>query len=327
MRRSRSLTFKKEQEDKLKHLIHSKPDERKEETKVQPSKRTADAPQRTTTTTASSTASRKEAVKKEPVYSDDEEERHEETEIGRYSEEEYEQEEEEELPKPQPKVSKKSEPVASPRKQTKQVKTEEVIVKKEEVDTARPSKKKPVEQQTRPATAGRRRPVQESREEQEEEEEREQKEEREEDDKRRFIIPKSMLVKFISNAEIDTASSEIYPYLQQEMFDYIVEVVKIVSSDDADDEVVIKDSNLRFLGDKSKAIGILDQKSFDRLYAEVRKNIRHNVTFTSESYKSLCKYTEIHTLDFLRKARAIMVHSGRKRLNLGDIELLKYILE
>jgi len=320
MRRSRNLTFKKEQEDKLKHLIHSKPDERKEEVKVQSLKRTAEAPQRTTSI-ATPVSSKKEPVKKEPVYSDEEEEQ----EVSRYSEEEYEQEEEE-LPKPQPKVTKKIEPVASPRKQTKQVKTEEVIVKKEEVETARPSKKKPVEQK-RPVTAGRKRPVQEEREEQEEEEEKDQKEEREDDDRRRFLVPKSLLVKFISNAEIDTASSEIYPYLQQEMLDYIVEVIKIVSSDDADDEVVIKDSNLRFLGDKSKSVGILDQKSFERLYAEVRKNIRHNVTFTSESYKSLCKYTEIHTLDFLRKARAIMVHSGRKRLNLGDIELLKYILE
>jgi len=320
MRRSRNLTFKKEQEDKLKHLIHSKPDERKEEVKVQSLKRTAEAPQRTTSI-ATPVSSKKEPVKKEPVYSDEEEDQ----EVSRYSEEEYEQEEEE-LPKPQPKVTKKSEPVASPRKQTKQVKTEEVIVKKEEVETARPSKKKPVEQK-RPVTAGRKRPVQEEREEQEEEEEKDQKEEREDDDRRRFLVPKSLLVKFISNAEIDTASSEIYPYLQQEMLDYIVEVIKIVSSDDADDEVVIKDSNLRFLGDKSKSVGILDQKSFERLYAEVRKNIRHNVTFTSESYKSLCKYTEIHTLDFLRKARAIMVHSGRKRLNLGDIELLKYILE
>ena len=312
MRRSRSLSFKKEQEDKLKHLVHSKPDERKEEQKA-PVKRAAETPQRTTSSNVPSVVSKKEAPKKEPVYSDDEEEEH-----SRYSD----YEEEEELPKPQPKVAKKNEPVASPRKQTKQAKTEEVIVKKEEIETDRPSKKAV----KRPATAGRKRTTQDSREEQEEDE-REEKEEREEDDRRKFIVPKTMLVKFVSNAEIETASSEIYPYLQQEMLEYIVEVIKIVSNDDKDDEVVIKDSNLRFLGDKSKSVGILDQKTFDRLYAEVRKNISHNVTFTAEAYKSLCKYTEIHTLDFLRKARSIMVHSGRKRLNLGDIELLNYILE
>lgn len=321
MRRSRSLSFKKEQEDKLKHLVHSKPDERKEEQKA-PVKRAVEPPQRTTSSNAPSVVSKKEAPKKESVYSDDEEEEH-----SRYNEEtnrysDY--EEEEELPKPQTKVAKKNEPVASPRKQTKQAKTEEVIVKKEEIETDRPSKKAVV--QKRPATAGRKRTTQESREEQEEDV-REEKEEREEDDRRKFIVPKTMLVKFVSNAEIETASGEIYPYLQQEMLDYIVEVIKIVSNDDTDDEVVIKDSNLRFLGDKSKSVGILDQKTFDRLYTEVRKNISHNVTFTAEAYKSLCKYTEIHTLDFLRKARSIMVHSGRKRLNLGDIELLNYILE
>ena len=41
----------------------------------------------------------------------------------------------------------------------------------------------------------------------------------------------------------------------------------------------------------------------------------------------LCKLTEIHVLDFLKKARALMAHAGRKRLTLADIELLKFILE
>jgi len=141
-----------------------------------------------------------------------------------------------------------------------------------------------------------------------------------------MIIPKSFFQKMISTANIDTTSSDIYPTLQAEMIDYVVEVIKIVSNNE-EDEVVVKDSNLRFLGEKGKAIGNLDVKLFEKIYSEAQKILVHNVTFTSESFKSLCKYTEIHIMEFLKKARAIMIHAGIKRLTLADIELLKFILE
>lgn len=140
----------------------------------------------------------------------------------------------------------------------------------------------------------------------------------------RMIVSKATFSKFVSSSNIDSTSSDIYPHLQQEMIEYIAEVIKIISNNDKDDEVVVKESHLKFCGDKSLAQGILDMKTFEKLYNETKTN---NVTFTSESFKTLCKLTEVHVLEFLKKARGIMTHCGRKRLNLSDIELLKYILE
>lgn len=148
----------------------------------------------------------------------------------------------------------------------------------------------------------------------------------EDDKKRRLIVPRSVFQKIVQHVNL-SASMEIFPQLQHEMIDYVVEVIKIVSNNDTDDEIVVKDSNLRFLGQKEKSIGLFDIKLFEKIYAEAEKILTHNVTFTSESFKSLCKYTEIHIIDFLTKAKAIMNHANRKRLTLADIELLKYILE
>lgn len=148
----------------------------------------------------------------------------------------------------------------------------------------------------------------------------------EEDKKRKLIIPRSVFQKIAQHVNL-SASIEIFPQLQHEMIDYVVEVIKIISNNDTDDEIVVKDSNLRFLGQKEKAIGLIDIKLFEKIYTEAEKILTHNVTFTSESFKSLCKYSEIHIIDFLTKAKAIMNHANRKRLTLSDIELLKYILE
>lgn len=140
----------------------------------------------------------------------------------------------------------------------------------------------------------------------------------------RMIVSKATFSKFVSVSNIDSTSSDIYNHLQQEMIEYISEVIKIISNNEKDDEVVVKESHLKFCGDKNLAQGILDMKTFEKLYNETKTG---NVTFTSESFKTLCKLTEVHVLEFLKKARSIMTHCGRKRLNLSDIELLKYILE
>lgn len=140
----------------------------------------------------------------------------------------------------------------------------------------------------------------------------------------RMIVSKNTFSKFISASNIDSTSSDIYTHIQQEMVDYIAEVIKIISNNEKDDEVVVKESHLKFIGDKTLAQGILDMKTFEKLYNETKTG---HVTFTAEAFKTLCKLTEIHVLEFLKKAKGIMTHCGRKRLNLSDIELLKYILE
>ena len=351
MRRSRGLTFKREQEQKLNSLLNKGEGRSSNVPEVEaPSKKPLALP----APVRPDARSMREAIKdirqtkktpaKKVIESDEEEEekyvrnnrkntrpsreedyeerhkdhdQHEEHEDHRdHDEEEHEDdhdyhEEEEEV-----------KPVAKGRAMKPNNHKDEIKHKQERQE----------KQEAKPSARGRKPKVQEEEEHEQSERtertERPDREDREEDDdkKRKMIIPKSFFQKMISTANIDTTSSDIYPTLQAEMIDYIVEVIKIVSNNE-EDEVVVKDSNLRFLGEKGKAIGNLDVKLFEKIYGEAQKILVHNVTFTSESFKSLCKYTEIHIMEFLKKARAIMIHAGRKRLTLADIELLKFILE
>lgn len=335
MRRSRGLAFKREQEQKLGSLLNrDSANTRVNSSSHVPeidssSRRTIPAP----SAVRPDARSMREALKdirdiKKPVSkparrqvdSDEEEEHHEtdkeEVHDDRHEESEDDRERYEEEEEVKPVVQKGR--AMKPNNHRDEIKPK---VQPKQVDAAPKAQR------------GRKPKVQEP--EVEEEEERSERNERtdrveredvDEDKRRKMIVPKSFFQKMIATANIDTTSSDIFPTLQQEMIDYIVEVIKIVSNNE-DDEVVVKDSNLRFLGEKDKAVGNLDVKLFEKLYSEAQKILVHNVTFTSESFKSLCKYTEIHVLDFLKKARALMAHAGRKRLTLADIELLKFILE
>lgn len=348
MRRSRGLTFKREQEQKLNSLLNKgegrssnvpeveapskkplalaapvRPDARSmreaikeiRQTKKTPVKKVIDSDEEDEEKYERN--DRKNArSSREEHHDHNEEEEHDHNEEEHYDEHDYHEEEEEVKPVAKGRAMKPNN-------------------HKDELARNESSKNKQVKQEAKPSPRGRRPKVQEEeehdrneREERNERSERDDREDREEDDdkKRKMIIPKSFFQKMISTANIDTTSSDIYPTLQAEMIDYVVEVIKIVSNNE-EDEVVVKDSNLRFLGEKGKAIGNLDVKLFEKIYSEAQKILVHNVTFTSESFKSLCKYTEIHIMEFLKKARAIMIHAGRKRLTLADIELLKFILE
>ncbi len=330
MRRSRGLAFKREQEQKLGSLLNrDSSSSRVNSSSHVPeidssSRRTIPAP----SAVRPDARSMREALKdirdvKKPVskptrrqVDSDEEEDHQESDKEVHedrheeSEDENERYEEEEEVKPVVQKGRALKPNNH---------RDEIKVKEQPKQVAAPKTQR-----------GRKPKVQEP--EVDEEEERSERSERvdredvDEDKRRKMIVPKSFFQKMIATANIDTTSSDIFPTLQQEMIDYIVEVIKIVANNE-DDEVVVKDSNLRFLGEKDKAVGNLDVKLFEKLYSEAQKILVHNVTFTSESFKSLCKYTEIHVMDFLKKARALMAHAGRKRLTLADIELLKFILE
>lgn len=304
MRRSRSLSFKKEQEQKLKSIIS--PPVRKEELKQTPIKRIErEVPKQKAYPYSDSDDDDiplSKITKSKVNYSDDEEEVKEEPpkrqSVKKQQEEEDDQEEEEE---------EELEEVSPPPKK------------------GRPKSAKPLEKEVKPAQ--KKSPPKKQKVEEVKQKAIKDEEEEEDDKKRKLIISKSLFSKLISESNIDSTSSDIYSNLQNEMVDYVVEVIKIISNNETDDEIVVKDSNLKFLGNKDKSLGILDIKTFEKIYSEAQKVISHNVTFTSESYKSLCKYTEIHILEFLKKAKTIMAHSGRKRLTLADIELLKYILE
>lgn len=323
MRRSRGISFKREQEQKLNSLLNKEGTSSRASSSnpapatpvslapaVRPDFRSMREAIRDIRDVKESKPTRPKsaAPRRQQVESDEEEEHetHHEEKYDEHSDEDrYEEEEEEEEVKPVVKSR-----AMKPNNRKDEIKNKEV--KEEEV---------------KPKARGRKPKVQESREVREEDRD-EDRDRHEEDHKseRKMIVPKSFFQKMTSAANIDTTSSDIYYTLQLEMIEYIVEVIKIVSNND-DEEIVVKDSNLRFLGEKDKAVGNLDVKLFEKLYGEAQKILTHNVTFTSESFKSLCKYTEIHLMDFLRKARAIMIHSGRKRLTLADIELLKFILE
>ena len=328
MRRSRGLAFKREQEQKLGSLLNrdstsSRVNSSSHVPEIDSSRRTIPAP----SAVRPDARSMREALKdirdvKKPVFKpirkqvdSDEEEEHQESDKevleDRHdeSEDDHERYEEEEEVKPVVQKGRALKPNNHRDEVNTKVQPKQVAVPKTQRGRKPKVQEPEVDEEERSGRV-----------------ERVEREDVDEDKKRKMIVSKSFFQKMIATANIDTTSSDIFPTLQQEMIDYIVEVIKIVSNNE-DDEVVVKESNLRFLGEKDKAVGNLDVKLFEKLYSEAQKILVHNVTFTSESFKSLCKYTEIHVLDFLKKARALMAHAGRKRLTLADIELLKFILE
>ncbi len=140
------------------------------------------------------------------------------------------------------------------------------------------------------------------------------------------LIPKAIIAKLISEAGIEGVSSDVYPYVTVEIQEFLKHVIKSLEEEADGDELVIKDSYLKFLGDKSRASGVLDMKSFERVYGVTSESMNVNPEFSSSAFASLCKYTEIHVVDFLRKARKIVQFYGRKRLTAKDLDLLKEML-
>lgn len=330
MRRSRSLTFKKEQEQK----------QPTPPTTRQPPKLKSPPPQ--ITRPQQTKINYKSQTQTYEVEESDEEEvplskvssptvpvvkQHSKKQASKYIESDHsdedqddqeEEEEEEKIPPP------KNRPSSAKPKQTI------ILSDQEEQDSSKQRVRSPGRKPsssispTQPIT----KTISKEREDQEEvEEEDETKEATSGEKRKRLILSKNLFQKFLTTCEIESTTSDIIFHTEADIIEYIQDVIKVISNNEEDEEVVVRDSSLKFLGDKSKAQGILDQKTFDKFFNEVMINVSTNITFTSDAYKSLCKYTEVHILDMLTKVKSIMKHSSRKRLNTSDFELLKFILE
>lgn len=334
MRRSRSLTFKKEQEQKQppsqpqrtqSPKLKSPPPQlnRPQQTKInyqsQPQSYEVEDSDNDDVPLSKVSQSSKQHPKKQSTPKPEEEDDDEEHDD--YEEEEDHEEEEELTPPP------KTRPSSAKPKQTINLSTQEEQPSPPVKQRGRSPGRKPAP--TPPVTSSKSRPIQQEPEENhDQEEEEEVRESKEGSDKRkRLILSKTLFQKLLSTCEIESTTIDIINHTEADLIEYVQDVIKVISNNEEDDEVVVRDSSLKFLGDKSKAQGLLDQKTFDKIFQEAISNVSSNITFTSEAYKSLCKYTEVHILDMLTKVKAIMKHSGRKRLNTSDVELLKFILE
>jgi len=131
----------------------------------------------------------------------------------------------------------------------------------------------------------------------------------------------------LQEAGIEGVSSDVYGFVIEEMQFFINDVIRILGETTNGEELVVRESDLKFLGDKSKAAGHLDVKSFEKIYRVVATELDTNAEFSSEAFKTLGKLTEIHVVQFLRKAGSVIKFYGRKRLTVKDLELLKEMLE
>lgn len=339
MRRSRSLTFKKEQEQPQPQRqqppkLKSPPPQlnRPQQTKINYQSKSQsyeiEDSDNDEVPLSKVSHSSKQPPKKQPPSKpvDDEEEENDYEDEEHYSQEDDEEEEEKLQPPP-----KSVRPSTAKPKQTINLSTQ-----KDQEEQPTQSKQRGRSPGRKPAsiaaptTASKSRSVQQEQEEpqdQEEDDEVRDSKEPSGDKRKRLIISKTLFQKLLSTCEIESTTSDIINHTEADLIEYVQDVIKVISNNEEDDEVVVRDSSLKFLGDKSKAQGLLDQKTFDKIFQEAIANVSTNITFTSEAYKSLCKYTEVHVLDMLTKVKAIMKHSGRKRLNTSDVELLKFILE
>jgi len=145
--------------------------------------------------------------------------------------------------------------------------------------------------------------------------------------RRNALVSRPTLVRLIQQSKLESVSSDVYNFMIEEMTRYVNEVVDVLAEENDGDECVIKESYLKFLGDRSKAQGILDVKTFEKIYNTVSSKATVNIEFSSGAFNTFAKYTEHHMIDFLEKASTLISTYGRKRLNVSDLELLKSLLK
>lgn len=160
-------------------------------------------------------------------------------------------------------------------------------------------------------------------------EEEEVEESKSKDTKKRSsaIVSKNILSKMVHEAGLEGVSADVYPFIIQEMQNYIREVIETISEGSNEEELVIRDTDLKFLGDKTRAAGNLDMKSFERLYAGVAESMGNNAEFSSGAFRSFCSFTEIAVHRFLRKAKDMISFYNRKRLTAKDLECLRRMMD
>lgn len=286
MRRSRSLTFKKEQEQKQSQpqpqsqpqrqqppRLKSPPPQlnRPQQTKInyqsQPQSHEVEDSDNDDVPLSKVSHSSKQSLKKQPPPSkpiEDEEEEHDYEDDDHYDQEE---EEEEQLPPPP-----KTRPSSAKPKQTINLSTQK---DQEEQSSHSKQRGRSPGRKPAPATSPKSRPVQQEEENHEQEDDEEVRESKEGsgDKRKRLIISKILFQKLLSTCEIESTTSDIINHTEADLIEYVQDVIKVISNNEEDDEVVVRDSSLKFLGDKSKAQGLLDQKTFDKIFQEAIANV------------------------------------------------------
>lgn len=307
MRSSRGLLQKKERETKLKNIMTSTVQSKQDQSNTVKAKlveraRVVSAPvSRPSNTTSSS----RQPKKYEDEYEEEEHSDHHEEDEDLENDELFDELSEEEVPIKKVE-SKPSKPVSKPVKQQAQPQTKQT-----------PSKKVVVE-------------IEEQQEEDHYEEDDHQENNDVQDSRKKrsiAIVSKTVLSKLIHDAGVEGVSSDVYSYMITEMQHYIREVLKVIAENADDDELVVRESDLKFLGDKSRASGTLDIKSFERLYAGVADSMNTNAEFSSGAFKAFCAHTEIEMVRFLKKARELITCYNKKRLGAKDLECLKKMLD
>lgn len=344
MRRSRDLAFKRDRESKLQNVM-STPDSRRDVTKTsssssssvtsgsslftsqRPSSRSSTVilPQNNLVSKNSKSSSQsknkfldeeEDEEDIEPSFDDDHDDYHNEHD-EKFEDELSEQEEEiVEVKKPQAK--------SGGRKSTKSIeKTEEPLKTKKKTQSkiAEPQKTRKTKQELDVSKVK----EDESRHDEEPEDDEQQDESGRK--RRQNIVSKAILSKLLNEAGIEGVSSDVHGFIIEEMQFFINDVIRILGDSSNGEELVVRDSDLKFLGDKSKAQGHLDVKSFEKVYKIVATDLDTNAEFSSEAFKTLGKLTEIHVVQFLKKAGNVIKFYGRKRLTVKDLELLKEMLE
>lgn len=145
--------------------------------------------------------------------------------------------------------------------------------------------------------------------------------------RRNALVSRPTLVRLIQLSKLESVSSDVYNFMIEEMTRYVREVVDVLAEENDGDECVIKESYLKFLGDRSKAQGVLDVKTFEKIYNTVSSGASVNIEFSSGAFNTFAKYTEHHMIEFLEKASHLISTYGRKRLNVSDLELLRSLLK
>jgi hypothetical protein len=357
MRRSRDLAFKRDRESKLQSVM-SNPDGRRETarttssssssvtsgsslfTSQRPSSRstTVMLPQNNLVSKNSKSSSQSSSQSSKSKFFDEEEDEDVEPSFDEHDDYEennkFEDEDEDDAEEEEVVVVKKHQPKTTGRQSSKNVEKMEKMEKMEKTEESAKSKKvqkqqtqRKTKQDSEVSKVSKVETKKDEKYEEHDEHEDEQQHEESGRKRRQNIVSKTILSKLLQESGIEGVSSDVYGFIIEEMQFFINDVIRILGNTTNGEELVVRESDLKFLGDKSKAVGHLDVKSFEKVYRIVASELETNAEFSSEAFKTLGKLTEIHVVQFLRKAGNVIKFYGRKRLTVKDLELLKEMLE
>ena len=354
MRRSRDLAFKRDRESKLQSVM-SNSDGRREASRTTSSSSsslssvtsgsslfTSQRPSSRSTTvmlpqnnlvSKSSKSSSQSSQSKSKFFDEEEEEEDEDVEPSFDEHDDYEEhndkfEDDDDAEEEEVIVVKKPQPKTTGRQSSKNVEKSEKSEKNEEsTKSKKVQKQRKTKQDSEVSKVSKVETKKDEKYEEHDEHEDEQQQEESGRKRRQNIVSKTILSKLLQESGIEGVSSDVYGFIIEEMQFFINDVIRILGNTTNGEELVVRESDLKFLGDKSKAVGHLDVKSFEKVYRIVATDLETNAEFSSEAFKTLGKLTEIHVVQFLRKAGNVIKFYGRKRLTVKDLELLKEMLE